>query len=254
MDTNPWFSRAAARSSASPRPGGGAEATPVGAEPARAESAGADPASGGPSGEAPGSDGEQAGSDRARRSVDSATVGPLVAFAVGRLAQGRRPEQVFCDLVELGTERRLAAIAVCVANGTPWAAAEERMASFDEIWTYLGNGPAETAGGLLELYGFFDREVELTPGETAIAYALRAAMGAVEYVPSGFANQMSRLLRTGKLREALFALEELGAQRWPDHEAFWTNLTDAAVRLDSVTILDNEVAAVRRRCESRLRR
>jgi len=244
MDTNPWFSRAAARSPVSPRPGGAAEATPAGAE----------PASGGPSGEAPGSDGEQPGPDHARRSVDPGTRRPLVAFAVGRLAQGRRPEQVFCDLVELGTERRLAAIAVCVANGTPWDAAEERMASFDEIWTYVGNGPAETAGGLLELYGYFDREVELTPDEAAIAFALRAAMGAVEYVPSGFANQMYRLLRTGKLREALFALEELGAQRWPDHESFWTNLTEAAVRLDSVTILDNEVAAVRRRCESRIRR
>ena len=179
--------------------------------------------------------------------------GPLVAFAVGRLAQGRRPEQAFCDLVELGTERRLAAIAVCVANGTPWEVAEERMVSYDDIWTNLGNGSAETAGGLLELYGYFDREVELTADEAAIAFALRAAMGAVEYLPSGFANQMYRMLRTGKLREALFCLEEVGAQRWPDRESFWVNLTEAAVRLDSVTILDTEVAAQRRRCESRLR-
>jgi hypothetical protein len=181
-------------------------------------------------------------------------MGPLVAFAVGRLGQGRRPEQVFCDLVELGTERRLAAIAVCVANGTPWEAAEERMASFDEIWTYVGHGSAERAGGLLELYGYFDREVELTAEEAAIAMALRAAMGAVEHVPSGFANQMSRLLRTGKLREALFCLEEVGAQRWPDRPSFWTYLTDAAVRLDSIAILDTELAELRRRCESRIRR
>ncbi|MBX6750884.1 MAG: hypothetical protein IRY85_14630 [Micromonosporaceae bacterium] len=238
MDTSPWFSRSTSD-------------TPVGAGPGSApDDASSTAASGaaarvGPLIEGPGPDagGQAAGP----------AVGPLVAFAVGRLAQGRRPEQAFCDLVELGTERRLAAIAVCVANGTPWDVAEERMVSFDDIWTNLGNGSAETAGGLLELYGYFDREVELTPDEAAIAFALRAAMGAVEYLPSGFANQMYRLLRTGKLREALFCLEEVGAQRWPDRESFWVNLTEAAVRLDSVTILDTEVAALRRRCESRLR-
>lgn len=179
--------------------------------------------------------------------------GALVAFAVGRLAQGRRPEQAFCDLVGLGTDRRLAAIAVCVANGTPWDVAEERMVSFDDVWKSLGPAsPAETAGGLLELYGYFDREVELTAEEEAVAAGLRAAMTAAEYLPSGYANQMYRLLRTGRLREALFSLEEMGAQRWPDNRAFWLGLTDAAVRLDTAAILDTELAAVRRRCESRL--
>lgn len=242
MDTNPWFSRSVS-GSPGPRPGGAPEATPDAAT----------VADGGPPEARAGWDGDRPGPDGVRRSVDPGTVGPLVAFAVGRLAQGRRPEQVFCDLVDLGTERRLAAIAVCVANGTPWDVAEERMASFDEIWTYVGHGSAETAGGLLELYGYFDREVELTPDEVAVAGALRAAMGAVEYVPSGFANQMYRLLRTGKLREALFCLEEVGAQRWPDRESFWISLTEAAVRLDAMTILDTEVADLRRRCESRIR-
>src|SRR5690606_31544531 len=100
------------------------------------------------------------------------------------LAQGRRPEQAFCDLVELGTERRLAAIAVCAANGTPWAVAEARMASFDDIWTNLGNGSAETAGGLLELYGYFDCEVELTPDESAIASALGPPWGRSSTCPA----------------------------------------------------------------------
>lgn len=239
MDTTPWFSRSSPDS-------------PVGAHPADAADDGPASVAAGPA--AGGSTDEGPGPDAGARAADATAVGPLVAFAVGRLAQGRRPDQAFCDLVELGTERRLAAIAVCVANGTPWDVAEERMVSFDDIWTNLGNGSAETAGGLLELYGYFDREVELTPDESAIAFALRAAMGAVEYLPSGFANQMYRLLRTGKLREALFSLEEIGAQRWPDREAFWVNLTEAAVRLDSVTILDTEVAALRRRCESRIRR
>jgi hypothetical protein len=177
--------------------------------------------------------------------------GALVAFAVGRLAQGRRPEQAFCDLVGYGADRRLAAIAVCVANGTPWDVAEARMTSFDDVWASLGGGSAETAGGLLELYGYFDREVEPTPEEVPVAAALRAAMAAVEYLPSGYANQMYRLLRTGRLREALLSLEEMGAQRWPDNRPFWLSLADAAVRLDSASILDTEIAAVRRRCESR---
>jgi hypothetical protein len=90
--------------------------------------------------------------------------------------------------------------------------------------------------------------------QTAIATALRGAMGAAEYLPSGYANQLYRLLRTGRLREAIFSLEEVGAQRWPDREPFWHHLTEAAVRLDSATILDTEVAALRRRCESRIRR
>jgi hypothetical protein len=78
-------------------------------------------------------------------------------------------------------------------------------------------------------------------------------MAAVEYLPSGYANQMYRLLRTGRLRETLLSLEEMGAQQWPDNLPFWIGLTEAAVRLDSAAILDTEVAAARRRCEARAR-
>jgi hypothetical protein len=178
--------------------------------------------------------------------------GALLVFAQARMADGRRPEQAFCDLVQLGTDRRLAAIAVCVAAGTPWEIAEERMASFDDIWTSLGSGTAEAAGGLLELYGYFDLEVELDHPRAVIASYLRQAMAAVEYLPSGYANQMYRLLRTGKLREAFLSLEEMGAKRWSDNLPFWLGMTEAAVRLDSAELLDSEVAAARRRCERRL--
>jgi hypothetical protein len=233
-DEFPWFSRADAPPALPhPRAAGDEPLTTAGAEPP--PGAGAEPPPGAGAEPPPG----------------AASPGALVAFAVGRIAQGRRPEQAFCDLVELGTDRRIAAIAVCVANGTPWPVAESRMTSFDDVWASLGGGSAETAGGLLELYGYFDREVELGPDDAAIATALRQAMSAVEYLPSGYANQMYRLLRTGRLREALFSLEEMGAQRWPDHGPFWSSLTEAAARLDSAAILDTEVAAVRRRCESR---
>jgi hypothetical protein len=182
------------------------------------------------------------------------TSAALVAFAAARLADGRRPEQAFGDLAALGTERRLAAIAVCTAAGTPWEVAESRMAAFDDVWSSLGGGPTETAGGLLELYGYFDLEVALPADREEIAGHLRRALSAVEYLPSGYANQMYRLLRTGRLREALLSLEEVGAMRWPDNVQFWLGMSDAAVRLDSAEILDAEVAAVRRRCESRAQR
>jgi hypothetical protein len=177
----------------------------------------------------------------------------LVAFAVGRLALGRRPEQAFCDLADLGTERRLAAVAVCAAAGTPWDLAETRMTAFDDMWASLAGASAETAGGLFELYGYFDLEVDLDHDAEVVASYLRQAMAAVEYLPSGYANQMYRLLRTGRLRETLLSLEEMGAQQWPDNLPFWIGLTEAAVRLDSAAILDTEVAAVRRRCEARAR-
>lgn len=186
-------------------------------------------------------------------------VGPLnhtalVAFAAARLADGRRPEQAFGDLAALGTERRLAAIAVCVAAGTPWEVAQDRMASFDDMWASLGNAPVETAGGLLELYGYFDVEVELTDEQAAVAAHLRQALAAVAYLPSGYANQMYRLLRTGRLREALISLEDMGARRWVDNLPFWQAMSEAAVRLDSAEILDTDIAALRRRCEARARR
>jgi len=178
----------------------------------------------------------------------------LVAFAAARLADGRRPEQAFADMAALGADRRLAAIAVCAAAGTPWEVAEARMTSFDDIWSSLGTAPVETAGGLLELYGYFDVEVQLAAEQAEVAGHLRQALTAVEYLPSGYANQMYRLLRTGMLREALLSLEEMGAVRWPDNAPFWLGMSEAAVRLDSAEILDPEVAAARRRCESRARR
>jgi hypothetical protein len=193
------------------------------------------------------------GSEVAPLSAPGATTAALVAFAAARLADGRRPEQAFSEVVALGTDRRLAAIAVCVAAGTAWDVAEARMASFDDIWASLSGGSAETAGGLLELYGYFDLEVELDDHQAAVAGHLREAMAAAEYLPSGYANQMYRLLRTARLREALFSLEEMGAARWPDNLAFWREMAEAAVRLDSAAILDTELAAVRHRCESRAR-
>ncbi len=170
----------------------------------------------------------------------------MVAFAAARLLDGRRSEQAFTDLVGLGTDRRLAAIAVCVAIGTPWDAAEARMAGFDTMWASLEASKPEVAGGLLELYGYFDAEVVLDPEQNLTASNLRQAMSTVEFLPSGYANQMYRLLRTGALREAFLSLVEMGGLRWQDNVPFWFGLREAARRLDP---LDDEVTAALRRCE-----
>ena len=174
----------------------------------------------------------------------------LLTYALAQLGDGRRPEQAFADLVALGIDRRTAAVAVCAACGTPWEAAQARMTGLDDLWASLADGPAQTAGSLLELYGFFDREVELSPEQTVIAGALNTAMAQAEYVPHGFANQVRRQLRTGRLREAFLALEELGARQWPDNGPFWSALVTAAAGLDRAELLDAEVSAARRRCEN----
>ncbi len=170
----------------------------------------------------------------------------MVAFAAARLVDGRRSEQAFTDLVGLGTDRRMAAIAVCAAVGTPWEAAEARMSGFDTMWTSLEASSAEVAGGLLELYGYFDPEVVLDPEQNLTASYLQQAMAAVEFLPSGYANQMHRLLRTGALREAFLSLAEMGGLRWQDNLPFWQGMREAARRLDP---LDDEVAAALRRCD-----
>jgi hypothetical protein len=174
----------------------------------------------------------------------------MVAFATARLLDGRRSEQAFTDLVGLGTDRRLAAIAVCVAAGTPWDAAVARMTGFDTMWTSLEASRAEVAGGLLELYGYFDPEVVLDSEQNLTASFLRQAMSAVEFLPSGYANQMYRLLRTGALQEAFLSLAEMGDLRWQDNVPFWRCLRQAARRLDP---LDDEVAAAQRRCDQHAR-
>jgi hypothetical protein len=170
----------------------------------------------------------------------------LVVFATARLLDGRRPEEAFVDVVALGIDRREAAVAVCVAAGTSSEVAEARMAGFDSMWASLSAGSAEVAGGLLELYGYFDQEVALNPEQNRIASDLHQAMAAVEFMPSGYANQMHRLLRTGGLREAFLSLTEMGGLRWHDNVPFWRRMCDAAGRLDP---LDDEIAAARRRCE-----
>jgi len=182
--------------------------------------------------------------------TDPELAAALLVFATARLADGRTHEGAFCDLVALGTDRRLAAVAVCAAAGTAWEVARARMAGVDDGW--LAVGPAADAGTLLETYGYFDVEVELDPSRSVIASHLRQAMAGVSYLPGPYANQLYRLLRTGRVREAFLSLEETGGRRWADDPSFWGVMALAAAGLDTTELLDVEVAAARRRCLQRM--
>jgi hypothetical protein len=172
----------------------------------------------------------------------------MVAFAVSRLADDRSPGEAYQDLVGLGTDRRRAAVAVCVAGGTSLEEAERRMLAYDDIWPLLGEGDDASAGDLLELHGYFDREVELDDQWTATVSRLQQAIASAGWLPSGYAVGIGRLLRTGRLREAFLFLESTGAERWPDQAAFWSELYRAG---EAWAPDDPEVVAARARCAER---
>jgi hypothetical protein len=159
----------------------------------------------------------------------------MIAFAFARLADGRSPGEAYRDLVATGTDRRRAAIAVCVAGGTDPADAEERMLAYDDIWPLLEDGDDAAAADLLELHGYFDLEVELDDHQNAIASLLRQALSEVGSVPSGFSIGLGRKFRTGRLREAYESMHGFGRQRWPDNERFWALMDQAgrALQLSS---------------------
>jgi hypothetical protein len=175
----------------------------------------------------------------------------MVAFAGSRLQDGRSPGEAFGDLVEIGVEPRRAAVAVCVAAGSPAEAAEQRVRDFDDVWLVLEPGDTDAGGPLLEMHGFFDVEVVLNDAQNVTASRLRQAVAVAGWLPSGSAHAVFRQLRTGKLREALLYLEDLGARRWPDNSAFWANLVRAA---DSLGVDDPSVQELLRRCAERLAR
>jgi hypothetical protein len=156
----------------------------------------------------------------------------MVAFAFARMADGRSPGEAYRDLVEIGTDRRRAAIAVCVAGGTDLAGAEQRMLAYDDIWPLLEDGDDAAAGDLLELHGYFDLEVVLDDAQNATVSLLQQALARAGSMPSGYAIGIGRLLRTGRLHDAVGLLRSTGRQRWPDNEPFWALLDQAAALLD----------------------
>src|SRR3954447_20224825 len=110
----------------------------------------------------------------------------MVAFAFAQIADGRSPGEAYRELPPTGTDRRRAAIAVCVAGGTDLAEAEQRMLAYDDIWPLLEDGDDAAAGDLLELHGYFDREVVLDEAQNATVSLLQQALAHAGPVPSGY--------------------------------------------------------------------
>lgn len=156
----------------------------------------------------------------------------MVAFAFAQIADGRSPGEAYRELAATGTDRRRAAIAVCVAGGTDLAEAEQRMLAYDDIWPLLEDGDDAAAGDLLELHGYFDREVVLDEAQNATVSLLQQALAHAGPVPSGYAIGVGRLLRTGRLQEAVEVLRSTGRERWPDNGPFWALLDRAAASLE----------------------
>jgi hypothetical protein len=158
--------------------------------------------------------------------VEDAQHVAMVAFASSRINDGRSLAEAYGDLVSIGVAARPAAVAVCVAAGNSREVAERRVVEFDDVWGALTD-PA-TAGTLLEQHGFFDVEAVLDEEQQAIAAHLRRAVAAAGWFPPVAAQAVFRQVRTGRLREALRSLEDLGRERWPHHEEYWEHLTRAA--------------------------
>jgi len=148
----------------------------------------------------------------------------MVAFAISRLQDGRRPAEAYLDLVATGANRRPAAIAVCVAGGTEMDVAEQRLRAYDGSWSLRDEDVAE----LLESNGYFDLEVALTDAQNAAVSLIQQAMAQVALRPA-YATELGRLLRTGRLTEAIDSLRTTGRERWPENPRFWGLLEQASV-------------------------
>ena len=175
----------------------------------------------------------------------------MTAFAASRLDDGRTPAQAFADLAGAGLRYQQAALAVCVAAGTPAEDAVARVSEFAELWPALDDTEPGSAGELLEGHGVFDVEVALDEVASQAASYLRQAISAAGWFPSGQANAIHRMLRTGRLVEALVALEEIGAKRWLDNRPFWAALVRAGDTLSDSLSDAPGLAEVRRRCFER---
>ncbi|MBN1174660.1 MAG: hypothetical protein JXA67_21030 [Micromonosporaceae bacterium] len=132
--------------------------------------------------------------------------------------------------MDLHIDRRQAAVATCIAAGTPTGIAEQRLADCDELFAVFQEGEEEDLASLLDDVGYFDVEVALDQRGSAIADCLYRAVAvatAVDGFPSGAAYSLFRHLRGGRLVEAFILLIRVGHQRWAALPGFWTALLAA---------------------------
>ncbi len=134
---------------------------------------------------------------------------------------------------------------MCVAAGSPRADAQRRLEEFGGLWDLIEADEEADAADLLARHGYFDPDVTLNEDQQEIASRLRAVLGTVEGVPSGYAVTLFNDLRTGRLVKAFLRLESLGSMRWRENRAFWIAMCRAGEAFeDDHANLD----AARQRC------
>jgi hypothetical protein len=166
-----------------------------------------------------------------------------------RLVPGTAASEVFVHMLTEGVDPRRAAIAVCVAAGSPRSQAELRLQMVDGIWELVEPGEEDLIAEALDAHGYFEPDAVLTEREHAIVANLNAAWIASGGIPSGYAVGISRDMRTGRLAQAFVRLEALGAVRWTSNTEFWTAMCRAA---DHMLDNDSAVDAARQRCFERI--
>jgi hypothetical protein len=167
---------------------------------------------------------------------DLTAVESLADDAQRHLTEDADPCQVFQRLADGGASFRSAALATCIALGIARSEAEQQLKlDDDEFWgvdSDVGSSPfsdAAECADVLEQLGAFDRRIESDADQRRAGQLLGTAVSHLLPLGSGYVFRLSRLLRTGRLQEALVLLSQ--PEQWgrhPDTTAYWTALVQAS--------------------------
>lgn len=176
----------------------------------------------------------------------------LLRRARESLHVGASPETAFAELAVATSNLRVAAIAVCVAAGTPRADAEKRWATDGEpLVAEIRDGEGALLGEILEMAGFFDFHRTLDEHELQIRHELDQAFAAAGRWRSGVAHSLIRQLETGRFVDALASMTAHGPRRGvPTPSTYWTHLLAAANLLTSSD--DGRIEAIVLLCRQHL--
>ncbi|MEV6969096.1 hypothetical protein AB0M47_28670 [Hamadaea sp. NPDC051192] len=165
-----------------------------------------------------------------------------------QLASGVAAPDAFVKLLFAGVGPAEAAVAVCVAAGSPRADAQRRLEAFEGLWDAIEPGEEAEAADVLAVHGYFEPDATLSKDQQEIAARLRVVLTTIEGVPGGYAVTLWKDLRTGRLKNAFLQMESLGSVRWKENKAFWIAMCQAG---EAFTDDDVGLGAARRRCRER---
>ncbi|WP_027344189.1 hypothetical protein [Hamadaea tsunoensis] len=173
----------------------------------------------------------------------------LEQTARGYLASGAGASDTFVCLVGAGVAPAEAAVAVCVAAGSPRADAERRLEEFDGLWDLMEVGEEADAADVLARHGYFEPDATLSNDQQEIVALLHTVLTTVKGVPSGYAVTLFKDLRTGRLVKAFLQLEWLGGIRWKENREFWIAMCRAG---EAFADDDAALDSARQRCLERV--